>query len=167
MFLLLCEDLEADLRAQILDELTDPTKRCLLDLFTQDFCRTYNSVARIMSQDALQHLRAIAYLARVDIAFLEAKHASLRRTSLRGLQTWMASLLQIAANMLLMQRRKQEKRRFHARLDESKPHDGKLRQRRRRGPLKKFTTADGHHGRREKKGPSMTLRAQKYRKKTS
>ena len=169
LFLLLCPDLLGSVREEIVAELTDINKRCLLDSFTLDFCKHYNSADRILSMDARQHLRSIACLLRVDIAFLEAKHATLRRTSLRGVQTWMASLLKISADMFLLQRRKQEKTRFQGRVDTSKNKGKGHKHRRRRGGRKKGPAGSAQGaGSAQVTGsaqePSMKRRAVSYRR---
>ena len=56
---------------------------CVLDPFAADFRRHFGSA---VSADAKLCLAAIATLARTEITNVEARHASLRRTSLCGAQ---------------------------------------------------------------------------------
>lgn len=103
LFLLLCDD--AELRQAVVDEMIDPGKACLLDAFSLEHKSRFPSAAELLSDDSLAELQCLALLARTDIAHIEARHATLRRQSLRGVQTWLPEFQHCSSNFFLLRQR--------------------------------------------------------------
>lgn len=77
---------------------------CLFDELTATFFRLFPDRSNPISPDAEAYLRALAMSIDVDIATLEAKHASTRRIcQLRGTQTWAPSLETVSAEWVARQ----------------------------------------------------------------
>lgn len=78
-------------------------RRCLFDSFT----RAYHEMAgdTPFDGDAMQFLRAHGMVAHVDIATIEASHATVRRVVLKSIQTHKRTLSQVAGDFFLLKHR--------------------------------------------------------------
>ena len=124
LFLLLLRD--PALTAQILEELEHD---CILDEFTRDHLKRFPGSA-VASEESLSCLTAALTLASGDTVRIEARHASLRRSLLRAVQTLKRSLKDVTADFFLLQERlKQTRRPGWQRDTKEKRARAKLRQR--------------------------------------
>jgi hypothetical protein len=81
---------------------------CTRDRFAKAHCKEYNTVEKLKSFESKLELKCTAVLARTDIVPCEQSHSGLRRTTLRGLQTWRRTLLQCSADVFLATQRRRE-----------------------------------------------------------
>jgi hypothetical protein len=81
---------------------------CTRDRFAKAHCKKYNTVEKLKSFESKLELKCTAVLARTDIVPCERSHSGLRRTTLRGLQTWRRTLLQCSADVFLATQRRRE-----------------------------------------------------------
>ncbi len=77
---------------------------CMFDELTSNFFKKFPERSRPISDDARAFLQCVAAAIDVDIATIEAKHASTRRISqLKGTQTWVPTLQAVNAEWISRQ----------------------------------------------------------------
>jgi hypothetical protein len=78
---------------------------CLWDDFTKEYRAMFPTDEDVQSEESLLLLETLLQLAANDTVKIEARHATLRRSLLRSIQTWRRSIQDLSTDWLLSQQR--------------------------------------------------------------